>query len=127
MKRETVEKMMDSVGCMKRNAISYHIKTDDLKWILKYQQMRSDLFRFEDIKDIKRNECYKTPARCAIPADITALHTMMGKQQFCEDPTARNSNRLPQKGKGAVRFRSSTFASMCWAALQPVSSSNRIR
>ena len=31
--------------------------------------------------------------------------------RHCEDPTARNSKRLPQKGKGAVRLRSSTFAS----------------
>ena len=41
---------------------------------------------------------------------MMALHTMMGKQQFCEEPTARNSNRLPQKGNGAVRLRSSTLA-----------------
>ena len=36
------------------------------------------------------------------PADMMALHTITGKQQFCEEPTARNSKRLPQKGKGAV-------------------------
>ena len=36
------------------------------------------------------------------PADMIALQTITGKQQFCEEPTARNSNRLPQKGKGAV-------------------------
>ena len=36
------------------------------------------------------------------PADMMALHTVTGKQQFCEEPTARNSKRLPQKGKGAV-------------------------
>ena len=33
---------------------------------------------------------------------MIALQTITGKQQFCEEPTARNSNRLPQKGKGAV-------------------------
>ena len=36
------------------------------------------------------------------PGDMMALHTITGKQQFCEEPTARNSKRLPQKGKGAV-------------------------
>eukprot|EP00438_Fugacium_kawagutii_P015906 Skav211055 [mRNA] locus=scaffold5518:1505:2646:- [translate_table: standard] len=51
---------------------------------------------------------------------MMALHTITGKQQFWELPTARNSKRLPQKGKGAVRFRSSTLASMCMAALHPV-------
>ena len=29
-----------------------------------------------------------------------------GGQQFCEEPTALNSKRLPQNGKGAVRFLS---------------------
>lgn len=67
------------------------------------------------------------PARCAMPADMTALQTMMGRQQFCEEPTARNSKRLPQKGKGAVRLRSSTLASMCMAALQPVSWKGQIQ
>ena len=33
----------------------------------------------------------------------------------------RRSKRFPQKGKGAVRLRSSTLASMCMAAEQPVS------
>lgn len=42
-----------------------------------------------------------------MPAAMIALQTMTGKQQFCEDPTARNSKRLPQNGKGAVRLRSS--------------------
>lgn len=37
---------------------------------------------------------------------MMALQTITGKQQFWEEPTARNSKRLPQKGKGAVRLRS---------------------
>ena len=31
----------------------------------------------------------------------------MGCATHCEEPTARNSNRLPQNAKGAVRLRSS--------------------
>ena len=52
----------------------------------------------------------------AKPAAMTALQAKMGNAQFCELPHARNSKRLPQKGKGAVRLRSSTFASTAAAA-----------
>ena len=51
------------------------------------------------------------------PADMMALQTITGKQQFWEEPTARNSKRLPQKGKGAVRLRSYRGG---WMRLQPV-------
>jgi len=54
-----------------------------------------------------------------MPDAITVLQMAMGKEQFCEEPTARNSKRLPQKGNGAVRFLSSmpVFAGM--AAVAP--------
>ena len=52
------------------------------------------------------------------PADMMALQTITGKQQFCEEPTARNSKRLPQKGKGAVRLRS--WHRGAWMRLQTI-------
>lgn len=52
------------------------------------------------------------------PADMMALQTITGKQQFWEEPTARNSKRLPQKGKGAVRLRS--FHRGGWMRLQTI-------
>ena len=55
----------------------------------------------------------------AKPAAMTALQAKMGNAQFCELPHARNSKRLPQKGKGAVRLRSSTFVSTGAADAQP--------
>merc|ERR1719403_155325 len=49
-----------------------------------------------------------SPDSAAMPEAMIVLHTAMGKEQFCEEPTARNSKRFPQNGKGAVRLRSST-------------------
>eukprot|EP00427_Karlodinium_veneficum_P051480 CAMPEP_0169370930 /NCGR_PEP_ID=MMETSP1017-20121227/35617_1 /TAXON_ID=342587 /ORGANISM="Karlodinium micrum, Strain CCMP2283" /LENGTH=63 /DNA_ID=CAMNT_0009469375 /DNA_START=138 /DNA_END=325 /DNA_ORIENTATION=+ len=39
-------------------------------------------------------------ASCAMPEAITVLTMAIGKEQFWEEPTARNSKRFPQKGKG---------------------------
>ena len=38
---------------------------------------------------------------------------MTGKLQFWEEPTARNSKRLPQNGNGAVRLRSLSRTADC--------------
>ena len=43
-----------------------------------------------------------SPASCDMPDANMVLQTAMGMEQFCEDPTARNSKRFPQCGKGAV-------------------------
>ena len=42
-----------------------------------------------------------------MPSAKAVLTHAIGKAQFCDEPTARNSKRLPQNGKGAVRLRSS--------------------
>ncbi|MNI25806.1 hypothetical protein D3C73_794820 [compost metagenome] len=51
--------------------------------------------------------CLSTSVLNSINCAATiAFNTVIGKAEFAEEPTARNSNLLPVKANGEVRFRS---------------------